>query len=361
VKLKLGGSAEKSVMMVKAESRRLMLENVVTKPGQSVCKTIIVDVRTPRIRENDSVKIKPRERSYLNWDNSLSLEIAGQNPVSEVVGIKKVINLPVIYLAGNSTVTDQEYDPYASWGQMFPNFLKPTVVVANYAESGETLLAFKREKRLEKILSLMKKGDYLLMEFAHNDQKPGGNHLDAFTTYKEELKYYISETRKKGGIPVLVTSTMRRRFDDNGKIINTLEDYPEAMRQLSKEEKVILIDLNALSKTLLEAMGPEKSLKALVHYPANTYPNQLKALEDNTHFSPYGAYELAKCVVSEILKQNLPLKKFVRKDFGIFDPARPDNLVLPGEMNAELIENKSIKGFFWYESSSSNALKPDGN
>lgn len=341
----LGGNPEGSSTTVKAESRRLMFENITTPPGKKIKKTILVDVRTPQINDSLRIKIKPREHTYVNWDNKLSLEITGSNPVVADMKIKKMNHIPVIYLAGNSTVTDQENDPYASWGQMFPNFLKPNVVVANYAESGETLLSFKRALRLEKILSMMKKGDYLLMEFAHNDQKPGGNHVDAFTTYKDELKFFINEARKKGGIPVLVTSTNRRRFDEQGKIINTLENYPDAMRQLAKEENIMLLDLNAMSKTFYEALGPELSKKAFVHYPANTYPNQEKELADNTHFSPYGAYELAKCIVQSIVDQDLPLKKFVRSDWKTFDPAQPDD---PSK-------------FIWFESPNVNVMKPDGN
>jgi len=218
-------------------------------------------------------------------------------------------------------------------------------VVANYAESGETLLAFKREKRLQKLLSQMKAGDYLFIEFTHNDQKPGGNHLDAFTTYKDELKSYIAEARKKGGKPVLVTSMNRRRFDENGKIINTLENYPDAMRQTAAEEKVPLIDLNAMSKVFYEAMGPENSKKAFVHYPANTYPGQDKALADDTHFNPYGAYELSRCIVSAIIQSKLDLNRFLIDPVTVFDPAKPDALI----------------DFHWYESPSVNLIKPDGN
>ena len=345
VLLTLGGAPAGSSTTVKAESRRLMLENVKTASGKTVEKTIVVDVRTPKINDQEQIKLKERELNYLNWDNKLTLEFNGEHPCVAAIKIQKADELPTIFLAGNSTVTDQENEPWASWGQMFPNFLKPEVVVANYAESGETLLAFKREKRLQKILSQMKSGDYLFMEFAHNDQKPGGNHLDAMTTYKDELKYYMSEARKKGGKPVLVTSTNRRRFDENGKIINTLEEYPEAMRQLAKEENIPLIDLNAMSKALYEALGPEISKRAFVHYPANTYPGQDKPLADDTHFNPYGAYELAKCVTQAVWRTIPDLAKFVRDDWRTFDPATPD----------------PFAQFHWYDSPSVNLVKPDGN
>ncbi|MEI7422824.1 MAG: glycoside hydrolase family 88 protein [Prolixibacteraceae bacterium] len=345
VTLKLGGNKGGSSTTVKAESRRLMLEDVKTSGGKTVEKIIIVDVRTPKINETEKIRLKDRELNYLNWDNKLTLEFTGEHPCVSSVEIKTADNLPTIFLAGNSTVTDQENEPWASWGQMFPRFLKPEIVVANYAESGEALLSFRHEKRLQKLLSQMKKGDWLFIEFAHNDQKPGGGHLDAFTTYKAELKNYISEARAKDGNPVLVTSMHRRRFDDQGKIINTLEDYPEAMRQTAKEENVPLIDLNAMSKQFYEALGPELSKKAFVHYPANTYPGQDKALADDTHFNPYGAYELAKCIVEGIRQKKMDLAKYLIDGLPAFDPAYPD----------------PVAKFRWFESPGSSLLKPDGN
>ena len=345
VTMTLGDIKGESATTVKAESRRLMLENSQTKKGETVQKTIVVDVRTPQINPTEKIRLKPRELNYLNWDDKLTLEFNGDRPCVSSIEITKVNELPTIFLAGNSTVTDQEKEPWASWGQMFPRFLKPEIVVANYAESGETLLAFKREKRLQKLLSVMNPGDYLFIEFAHNDQKPGGNHVDPFTTYKDELKYFIHQARERGGKPVLVTSMHRRRFDENGQIINTLEEYPEAMRQTAKEEHVPLIDLNAMSKQFYEAMGPELSKKAFVHYPANTYPGQDQALADNTHFNPYGAYELAKCVVQGIKENKMELANFLVDGLPYFDPAHPD----------------PVKEFHWPESLSATIIKPDGN
>ena len=345
ITLTLGGAPEGSSTTVKAESRRLMLENIQTTKGRTVQKTIIVDVRTPKIGDSDQIKLKERELRFLNWDNKLSLEFTGEHPCIAGIEISDANDLPTIFLAGNSTVTDQEYEPWASWGQMFPRFLKPEVVVANYAESGETLLAFKHENRLKKLLSQMRPGDYLFIEFTHNDQKPGPNHLDAFTTYKDEIKNYIAEAQKRGGKPILITSMHRRKFDDKGQIINTLENYPEAMRQVAKEENVPLIDLNAMSKQFYEAMGPENSKKAFVHYPANTYPDQEKALADDTHFNPYGAYELAKCIVQGIRTNKIEISKYLIDNLPVFDPGKPDKW----------------SEFHWYETPVASLLKPDGN
>ena len=345
VRLMFGDPEGESMNTVKAESRRLMLEKITTRKGDLTEKTIMVDVRTPKISENESIKLKSRELNYLNWDNKLTLEFAGDKPCISAVEISRVTNVPVIFLAGNSTVTDQENEPWASWGQMITRFLKPEIVVANYAESGEALLSFKGERRLQKILSLMNSGDYLFIEFAHNDQKPGGAHVDAFTTYKTELKFFIHEAQKKGGKPVLVTSMHRRKFDETGKIVNTLEDYPEAMRQTAREEYVPLIDLNAMSKLFYEALGTEQSKKAFVHYLAGTYPGQDKPLADDTHFNPYGAYELAKCVADGIRRGIPELARFLVEDFKNFDPARPD----PAD------------AFYWPPSPGSDLVKPAGN
>ena len=351
VKLLLGDTKGTSATTVRTECRRLMLENIKTAKGKIVTQIFTVHVKDSLIKDLlgnviNKIRLKPREFSYLHWDNLLTIEFNDSLPKVCAVEITPNKSATTIFLAGNSTVVDQDREPWAAWGQMFPRFLVPSkVVVANYAESGETLKAFKGERRLEKIWSIAKPGDYLFIEFAHNDQKPGGNHLDPFTTYKQTLKEWISEARKKKIIPVLVTSMHRRNFDSTGHIINTLLEYPEAVRQTGKEENVAVIDLNAMSKTLYETWGVEKSIKAFVHYPANTFPGQEKKLEDNTHFSPYGAYELANCIVSNIRRQNLPLAKFIKKDVREYDPAKP----------------LAVEKFYWPQSSFVSSVKPDGN
>ncbi len=271
VKLILGDKEGTSATTVRAECRRLFLQNIKTKKGEVVEKTFTVHVKDSVIKDASGaaiskVRLKPREFSYLHWDNLLTIEF--NDSLAKVCGIEITLNTTArtIFLAGNSTVVDQDREPWAAWGQMFPSFFEPgNICIANYAESGETLKAFKGERRLEKIWSMAKPGDFLFIEFTHNDQKPGGNFLDPFTTYKSTLKEWIAEARKRNITPVLVTSMHRRSFDSAGHIINTLLDYPEAMRQTAKEENVVLIDLNAMSKILYEAWGPERSIKAFVH------------------------------------------------------------------------------------------------
>lgn len=351
VKLILGDKKGTSATTVRAECRRLMLENIRTKKGEFVTQTFTVNVRDSLIRDAKgnivkTVRLKPREYEYLHWDNFLTIEFNDSLPKVCAVEITPGKTATTIFLAGNSTVVDQSREPWAAWGQMLPRFFVPgKIAVANYAESGEALNSFLSARRLEKILSLMKPGDYLFIEFGHNDMKQKGPGIGAFTSYKKLLKQYIAEVKKKGGIPVLVTSMHRRNFDANGKIVNTLGDYPEAVRQTAKEENVAVIDLNAMSKILYEAWGPQQSVKAFVHYPANTFPGQTTKLEDNTHFNPYGAYELARCIVQSIRQQQLPLAAFIRPEVDSFDPAKP----LP------------VENFYWPMSSFVTSTKPDGN
>jgi lysophospholipase L1-like esterase len=311
VAVTLGDLAGETTTTVKAESRRLMLERVHTAPGKFETRTFTVNIRTSQIASGGQVRLKDREQGALHWDNKLTLEFGGTRPCVCALEITKVDNAVTVYLAGDSTVTDQTREPWNSWGQMLTRFFKPGVAVANHAESGETLKAFMAERRLEKVLSQIKAGDYLFIQFAHNDMKPGANYLEPFTSYKEHLKRYIAEARKRGATPVLVTPMHRRTFDDAGQITNSLGDYPEAVRQTAKEEKVALIDLNAMSKSLYEALGPENSKKAFV---------------DNTHHNSYGSYELAKCIVEGIKANKLGLAKYLVGDVPPFDPSHPDPL-----------------------------------
>lgn len=328
VKVLLGDKKGISTTTIKAECRRLMVEKVKTAKGKYTTAEFTVHVKDSVIRPSGTkVRLKPREVAYLHWDDKLTLEFNNTAPKVCAIEISKAEGIPTVFLAGNSTVVDQAEEPWAAWGQMFPAFFQPRkIAVANYAESGETLKAFKGERRLEKIWSMAKPGDYLFIEFAHNDQKPGGNHLDPFTTYKQTVKEWIAEARKRGMTPVLVTSMNRRTFDSTGRITNSLGDYPEAMRQTAKEEGAALIDLNTMSKTLYESWGPEKSIKAFVHFAANTYPNQPKDVMDNTHFSTYGAYELAKCVVKGIQQSVPQLAAYLKKNLPAFDPSHPDDV-----------------------------------
>ncbi|MGA7832955.1 MAG: rhamnogalacturonan acetylesterase [Terracidiphilus sp.] len=316
------GSDQASTTTVWAEARRLMLEKVAIKAKGSVTRSFDVNVRVPEINGDAGhrVKLKFREPGNLDWDNKLTLEFNGDHPSLRSISITP-IQETTVYLAGDSTVVDQDVEPWAAWGQMLPRFFRPGIVIANHAESGETIRSFVDEQRFAKVFSLIRPGDYLFMQFGHNDQKPNAVSLD---DYKKLLVEYIAQTRAKGATPVLMTSMNRRTFDADGKITNSLAGYPDAVREVAAAQHVALIDLNAMSKVLFETMGPDGTLKAFMHYPANAFPNQTKAISDNTHFNKYGAYELARCVVRGIRNDKLPLRKLLTKDIPSFDPSKPD-------------------------------------
>ena len=299
-----------------------MLEKVSVKANASVTRAFDVNVRVPEIAGDSTqrVRLKPREIGNLDWDGQLTLEFNGEHPSFRSLAIEP-IKEPTIYLAGDSTVVDQDVEPWAAWGQMLPRFFRTGVVVANHAESGETIRSFEGERRFAKVMSLIQPGDYLFMQFGHNDQKSNAVSID---DYKKLLAEYIAQTRAKGATPVLVTSMNRRTFDADGKITNSLAGYPDAVREVASAQRVALIDLNAMSKTLFEAMGTEGSMKAFMHYPADAFPNQTQAISDDTHFNTYGAYELARCIAHGIRQAKLPLRKFLTKDIPGFDPSKPD-------------------------------------
>ena len=308
----VGDMAGESTTTVKAELRRLMLENVHASPGKFETRTFTVNIRIPKIATGGEVRLKEREKTTESaaWDDKLTLEFNGTRPCVCALEVTKMEDAITVYLLGDSTVCDQPSEPWNSWGQMLPRFFKPGVVVANHAESGESLRSSLGARRLDKVLSTMKAGDYLFIQYGHNDMKEKGEGVGAFTSYKTDLKHFITETRKHGGIPVLVTSMHRRTFDDEGKITNSLGDYPEAVRRAAKEENVALIDLNSMSKLFYEALGPENSKKAFV---------------DNTHHNNYGSYELAKCIVEGIKANKLGIAKLlVDEAETAFDPAHPD-------------------------------------
>lgn len=347
VTIVLGSKKKAGKTVVRAENRRLMVDEVATKKGQFKTVEFVVNKRTPEIEKGKRVKVKDREKNYNTWDNAINLEFTGAAPAVKEVKIERDTTATTIFLCGNSTVVDQPYEPWASWGQMIPRWFGPEVAISNNAESGLTAGSFLGSYRLDKILTMMKKGDYVICEFGHNDQKEKMAGAGAWYNFSYYLKIFIDKVRAKGGNIIFVTPTQRRRFDDatHSKILETHGDYPDAMRAVAKREGVPVIELHDMTRTFFETLGYENSKKALVHYPANTFPGQDKPLADNTHFNPYGAYEIAKMVVMGMKQLNLPIVKYLRSDWKDFNPAQPDDY------------NK----FVWYNSVQQDVTKPDGN
>jgi lysophospholipase L1-like esterase len=343
VKVELGSKKRVGETTVRAEGRRLLAHNVATKKGQFVTYEFVVNKRSPRIDDKSRVRIKEREKAYLAWDDKLTLEFNGDAPAVKSIHIERDDECPTIYLCGNSTVVDQNNEPWASWGQMITRWFGPEVAVSNHAESGLTARTFIAAGRLDKIMTTLKKGDYVFVEFGHNDEKEKKPGDGAWYHYVYNLKIFVDKVRSKGADIVFCTPTQRRAFDtDNKTIRNTHGEFPAAMLSVAEREKVPVIDLNGMTKKFFETLGFEDSKRALVHYPKELYGRELA---DNTHFNPYGAYEVAKCVVMGMKQLQLPVVKYLRPDWQDFDPTQPDDW----------------KTFKWVPSPLKDIVKPDGN
>ncbi|MDR2805134.1 MAG: rhamnogalacturonan acetylesterase [Dysgonamonadaceae bacterium] len=326
VTLWLGHSDKISETTVRGESRRLFLEKIKTEKGETSEQSFTINIRNKQIRPDKETRLKARERNKWNWDDKLNLEFTGTHPSVQRIRIRTAERPLTVFLCGNSTVVDQDNEPWCGWGQMIPRFFGRGIAFANYAESGESANTFIAAGRLEKLLTQAHAGDYLFVEFGHNDQKQTGEGIGPWTSFAESLKIFIAEARKQGMYPVLLTPVQRRRFDEKGEIVNTHGEYPDAVRKLAENEKVPLIDLHQMSKTLYEALGENNSLKAFVHYPAGTFPNQPNALEDNTHFNAFGGYEIARCVIEGVRQKHLTdILRYLRADVHTFNPSQPDD------------------------------------
>jgi lysophospholipase L1-like esterase len=346
VTVTLGSPRRKGNTVVRAESRRLMMEEVPTRKGERRTVTFVVNKRSPQITEGVDVKLKPAELGYLDWDNRLTLEFNGAAPAVSQVTIEPDTTAVTLFLCGNSTVVDQSREPWASWGQMVTRWFGPEVAISNHAESGLSAATFLGGRRLDKVLAMLRPGDYVFCEFGHNDQKERRPGDGAWYGFSYHLKVFIDRVRQAGGHIIFVTPTQRRAFSaDSLHILETHGDYPDAMRAVAQREQVPVIELHDLTRTFFETLGYENSKRALVHYPAHTFPGQEQALADNTHFNPYGAYEVAKMVVMGMKQLHLPFTQYLRPEFHDYDPAHPDD----------------FRTFVWHPASMTDVVKPDGN
>lgn len=319
VSIDLGGP-QASETTVKAELRRLMVNRVKVPAGGTRTITFTVNVRTPEIAGGGEVRLKaPRETidESVAWDRRLTLEFNGTRPAVHAIRIDPV-TAPTIYLLGDSTVTDQSGEPYASWGQMLTAMVGSDVAVANHGQSGESVSSANSRRRFDKILSEIRPGDVFIAQFGHNDMKEMASDPDAPEKYRAGLIAWAKAIQAKGAIAVIATPMHRNRFRD-GKVINSLESYPDMARAAARESGALLIDLNARSATLYEAFGPEGARDLFKHNADGTG-------RDPTHHSPFGAYELARIVAAELAALSPTTARYIAADFRRFDPARPDAL-----------------------------------
>ncbi|MEU8892288.1 rhamnogalacturonan acetylesterase [Streptomyces sp. NPDC048442] len=287
VSVTLGGSAVESRTSVLAETRRAVLPETVAAPGARVRRTFTVDVRTPE-----------GEPTGPTGTPGLTLTFGGSAPALSSVRVRRAVHARQLLLLGDSTVCDQPGEPYAGWGQQLPQYLRQGISTANYADSGESSVTYRENPALFRtVQQKIRPGDLALIQLAHNDKQ-----TDA-PTYRANLTALVEGVRARGGRPVLVTPIVRRWFNADGTLNNPTAllvnglgvDHPAEIRALATTLRTPLIDLTALTKARVEALGPEPS-KAL-------YLTAEK--RDNTHTSVRGATEYAELVLGELRTQRL--------------------------------------------------------
>ncbi|MFJ4623529.1 rhamnogalacturonan acetylesterase [Streptomyces sp. NPDC088812] len=223
-----------------------------------------------------------------------------------------------LYIAGDSTAAQKYADaaPETGWGMALPFFLHEDLPVANHAVNGRSSKSFVDEGRLDVVLASIRPGDFLLVQFAHNDEKTADptRYTEPWSTYQEYLRLYVDGARARGARPVLLTPVERRRFDAEGNAVPSHGEYPAAMRALAEEEGVALIDVQALSLALWQELGVEGT---------KTYFNWTETEQDNTHFNPPGAIAVARLVASGLLHRRVLRPRDVRR----LDEEIPDSWI----------------------------------
>ncbi|MEU7011979.1 rhamnogalacturonan acetylesterase [Streptomyces sp. NPDC046332] len=213
-----------------------------------------------------------------------------------------------LHIAGDSTAAQKYADaaPETGWGMALPFFLHQGVAVANHAVNGRSTKSFLDEGRLDAILKVIRPGDLLLIQFAHNDQKVTDptRYTEPWSSYQDNLRRYVAGARERGAVPVLATSVERRRFDADATALRTLGEYPAAMRAVAQDAGVDLLDVQELSLALWQKLGPETT---------KTYFNWTPAEQDNTHFNPPGAIAVARLVAAELLRTGVLAPRDTRR------------------------------------------------
>lgn len=219
----------------------------------------------------------------------LAVEAFSQKPVT-------------IHMAGDSTMaikTDRAR-PETGWGEAFGEFLDPAkFAIDNRAMNGRSAKSFIAEGRWQALLDATKPGDWVFVQFGHNDEKETGP--NALVDFRRDLQRFVREVRAKGATPVLLTPVMRRRYDENGQFFDTHGDYPDIARSVSGELDVDLIDLHAKTGDLMRQQGPDSSRALFLMLKPGENPNYPDGVEDNTHFSPKGARAVAQLAAGPFL------------------------------------------------------------
>lgn len=215
-----------------------------------------------------------------------------------------------IYTIGDSTMAQKapEKRPETGWAECIAKHLKKNsgFEVNNCALNGRSTKSFITENRWKAILENLKPGDYVFIQFGHNDNKPNDSlrYTNASTLYKENLKLFINDTRAKGAVPILFTSIVRRNFNENGVLIDTHCGYPDAMRQVAAETNTTLVDAQLITEKLVIGYGPQASTKLYLHLEPGQEANYPEGKTDNTHLCTFGANKISDLLIAELKNKN---------------------------------------------------------
>lgn len=218
-----------------------------------------------------------------------------------------------LHLIGDSTCAPKADNrlPETGWGEKFEQFFKNYVEVKNYARNGRSSRTFIEEDRWDSVCSALKKGDYVFIQFGHNDEVPAKASYTSPEDFKANLKQFISDTRSKGAFPVLLTPVCRRRFDEDGNFYDTHGQYSALTRQVAKETQSALIDMHTISIAILVKYGKEKSKELFLHCIPGECPNYPEGITDDTHFNDFGAIVMAEALAKALLHSEISLKRHI--------------------------------------------------
>ncbi|MFD2025200.1 GDSL-type esterase/lipase family protein [Promicromonospora aerolata] len=248
-------------------------------------------------------------------DGQLNLELSGSAANLAALTLTRIspreaASRPTVYVTGDSTVQtyDEYWAPQAGWGQMLDRFLPDDIAVDNHAIGGRSSKNFISQGRLDEVLTEIRPGDYLYVQFGHNDNSYGvDDRYAAPADYRNYLRAYVEGARQRGATPILVTPVSRRSFDASGQANVSFPQYVEQATALAAETGVPLVDLSASSRQYLTEIGPEEARSVFLHVPAGVYPNRPDGTSDDTHFQAYGAIQMARLVARGTAGLDVPL------------------------------------------------------
>lgn len=220
-----------------------------------------------------------------------------------------------VYLIGDSTMSIKQTKAYpeTGWGMPFVYFFDSTVTVDNRAQNGRSTRTFMEENRWQPVVDKLQEGDYVFVQFGHNDEVSTKKSYTTEAEFKANLVKYITDTRNKKAIPVLLTPVARRKFDSSGHVAGTHDVYAAIVRTVANENKVPLIDLDKKAQALMQQWGVEKSKLIFNQLAPGEHPNYPKGIEDNTHFNELGARMVAQMVLQGVRELNLELVERIKR------------------------------------------------